>query len=116
MSPNQSALLVNLVESFLAQIPAADKTKLGRTQFVDHVKSTAPDIYAKILNTIVTQGLFEHLKTIYLDRPEYWSELILELIWARETNNLEITPETQYNHWKNYKLQRVNKQLMDQSN
>jgi hypothetical protein len=115
MTSNQLNLLTNLVESFGAQIPAADKMRLDRAQFIENVKASAPDIYAKILNTITTQGLFDHLKTIYLDRAEYWAELILELIWTRQ-NNLENCVQTRYNYYRDYKIQRINKQLVNKSN
>lgn len=108
MTPNQLQLLTNLVYSFHAQIDEKERIKLSRAAFSDRAKEFGGEIYSKILHTIITQNIFDHLKTAALDKPQYWAELILELIHAKcmfGENFLEEDVKTHYTYWENYKVQ-----------
>lgn len=103
MSPNQLTLLTNLINNIHTQIPEKDRIKLARSPHVGRAKEFGGEIYQKVKNTL-DQGLFNHLKTAQLDRVDYWAELIIELIWARE-KGLDLDVKTRYSWWINWKIQ-----------
>lgn len=113
MSDNQLTLLTNLINNIHTQIPEKDRIKLARAPHIGRAKEFGGEIYHKIKNTL-NQGLFDHLKTAQLDRVDYWAELILELIWARE-KGLDLDVKTRYSWWINWKIQNTHLTLENKS-
>lgn len=107
MTDNQLILLTNLINSIHAQIPEKDRIKLARAVHVGCAKEYVPEVYNKIKNTITNVGLFDHLKTPYLDKVDYWAELILEMVYCRE-KGIDFDVKEHYNYWISWKVQNTN--------
>lgn len=114
MTDNQLILLTNLINSFHSQIPEKDRIKLARAPHVGRAKEFGGEIFNKIKNTI-SNGLFDHLKTVHLDKVDYWAELILEMIYCREKGIDEDIKEF-YNYWITWKVQNINPLLTNNEN